>query len=171
MSSDFIEISRKQIVENRKISIENHLVKLNSKIQFPYDEIGNVVGVKLLSVVKAREDIYNTTMYLIDKVDTGSDRFIKRIIDGLKNTFTELQPIITMKLGESENDTYQDDDLSLGFIKDSQLSSITKSIELASEISSKILDRIEKLEMSEEEKEKAAAKSTTVNTIERYAED
>lgn len=161
MKKDFVAQGKIDMPTYVEKAIENLLKILDSKILFPRNQAGDVIEQRLLGVVKSREQVYMSAMNMIDLIDIGSAKFLDRIIQGLKTTYSELTAITTRDFGD-ENKTVVDED---------RMTSIAQAVELSAKVAYSILDRIEKLEMSDEQKTKMMADRYIANTVERYAEN
>ena len=102
---------------------------------------------------------------MIALIEIDSEVFLKSIVKGLKNTWTELTKIITRDIGANDNG---DEEVE---IDDTLLSNISQAKELASKLAFKILERIELLQMSDIDKKENIEKALSVSTIEKYAEN
>ena len=162
----FIIQGRKNMNKYVVKSINDLLKVLNSPIVFPTDRKGNIQENKVLQVVKSREQVYLSTVNMIALIEIDSELFLKSIVKGLKNTWTELTKIITRDIGANDNE--DDEEVE---IDDTLLSNISKAKELASKLAFKILERIELLQMTDIEKKENIEKSLSVSTIEKYAEN
>ena len=162
----FIIQGRKNMNKYVVKSINDLLKVLNSPIVFPTDRKGNIQENKVLQVVKSREQVYLSTVNMIALIEIDSDLFLKSIVKGLKNTWTELTKIITRDIGANDNE--DDEEVE---IDDTLLSNISQAKELASKLAFKILERIELLQMTDIEKKENIEKSLSVSTIEKYAEN
>ncbi|TXG86143.1 MAG: hypothetical protein E6R13_00910 [Spirochaetes bacterium] len=162
----FIIQGRKNMNKYVVKSINDLLKVLNSPIVFPTDRKGNIQENKVLQVVKSREQVYLSTVNMIALIEIDSELFLKSIVKGLKNTWTELTKIITRDIGANDNE--DDEEVE---IDDTLLSNISQAKELASKLAFKILERIELLQMTDIEKKENIEKSLSVSTIEKYAEN
>lgn len=111
----FAEKTENLFNKSVKIGIKECLDFLNSDIDLPTDKEGNVLEVKLATVVEAREDIVNTVYFLMDEIkskESLSKSFEKDIVSGLEKTFYELLDIVErpMPRGNS-NDPITDEDI------------------------------------------------------------
>ena len=161
----FIIQGRKNMNKYVVKSINDLLKVLNSPIVFPTDRKGNIQENKVLQVVKSREQVYLSTVNMIALIEIDSELFLKSIVKGLKNTWTELTKIITRDIGANDN---EDEEVE---IDDTLLSNISQAKELASKLAFKILERIELLQMSDIDKKENIEKALSVSTIEKYAEN
>lgn len=162
---NFIIQGRKNMNKYVVKSINDLLKVLNSAIVFPTDKKGNIQENKVLQVVKSREQVYLSTVNMIALIEIDSEVFLKSIVKGLKNTWTELTKIITRDIGANDNG---DEEVE---IDDTLLSNISQAKELASKLAFKILERIELLQMSDIDKKENIEKALSVSTIEKYAEN
>lgn len=162
---NFIIQGRKNMNKYVVKSINDLLKVLNSAIVFPTDKKGNIQENKVLQVVKSREQVYLSTVNMIALIEIDSEVFLKSIVKGLKNTWTELTKIITRDIGANDN---EDEEVE---IDDTLLSNISQAKELASKLAFKILERIELLQMSDIDKKENIEKALSVSTIEKYAEN
>ena len=162
---NFIIQGRKNMNKYVVKSINDLLKVLNSAIVFPTDKKGNIQENKVLQVVKSREQVYLSTVNMIALIEIDSEVFLKSIVKGLKNTWTELTKIITRDIGANDNG---DEEVE---IDDTLLSNISQAKELASKLAFKILARIELLQMSDIDKKENIEKALSVSTIEKYAEN
>ena len=162
---NFIIQGRKNMNKYVVKSINDLLKVLNSAIVYPTDKKGNIQENKVLQVVKSREQVYLSTVNMIALIEIDSEVFLKSIVKGLKNTWTELTKIITRDIGANDNG---DEEVE---IDDTLLSNISQAKELASKLAFKILERIELLQMSDIDKKENIEKALSVSTIEKYAEN
>ena len=100
----FIIQGRKNMNKYVVKSINDLLKVLNSPIVFPTDRKGNIQENKVLQVVKSREQVYLSTVNMIALIEIDSELFLKSIVKGLKNTWTELTKIITRDIGANDNE-------------------------------------------------------------------
>ena len=169
MKEDFVKKGKEEMHDFVEKAIEDLLAVLDSNIVYPRNMEGMVIEQRLLAVVKSREQVYVSAMNLIDLIDIGSAKFLGRIIAGLKTTWHELTKITTRNIGGVSNEEKQMSDSHN--IEDNFMSAIAQSKELSAKLAFNILERIEKLEMSDEEKTKMMAERYVANTVERYAEN
>ena len=147
-----------------KKAIDDLLDVMDSNIVYPKNKNGQVLENKLLTIVKAREDVYNELCGLMDliSIDQSSDsKYKSKIIKGLKTTWHELTRITCRSIGgessvDFTNYTQYDEpeeDLecygSRQLTSDDNLSSIAKSKGLSARVATKIIERIELLEDNE----------------------
>lgn len=160
----FIEQGRKKMIGFVETSINQMIDILNSPIIYPTDLNGDVQEHKILAVVKSREQVYTSTINMIELIEIGNEKFLEKIITGMKNTWHELTNIVTREIRQNQFSRERD-------VEDNHLASIAQAKELASKVAYNILERIELLEMTEEEQEQKIKNNQFQNVIERYAQD
>ena len=177
MAINFVDKGRYEMLDFVEKGINDLIEVLDSPINYPRDKEGNVQEHRLLAVVKSREQVYVEAMDMIDMINIGSHRFLKKIIRGLQTTWHELTKIVVWdisRIPEVEKDELDAMSALLAGnadIQDNYLGSIANAKKLAAKIAFNILDRIEKLEMTDEEKTKLMQQKVVANTAERYAEN
>lgn len=111
----FAEKTENLFNKSVKTGIKECLDFLNSDIDLPTDKEGNVLEVKLATVVEAREDIVNTVYFLMDEIkskESLSKSFEKDIVSGLEKTFYELLDIVERPMPRgNNNDPIKDQDI------------------------------------------------------------
>lgn len=157
-------------------AITDLLEVMKSPIVYPKDRYGFVMENKLLSVVKAREDVYTSMISLIDLIEIESEKFRKEIISGLKTTWQELTNITTRDIGsidENNEGEIDETDKLIGreSVEDNYLSNISKAKLLSAKIAYQILDRIEEIENPEILAQHKINQSNTGTIAELYAEN
>ena len=168
MKVSFVDKGRYEMLEFVEKGINDLLAILDSPIVYPRDKTGQVQEHKLLAVVRSREQVYVSAMNLIDLISIGSPHFMEKIISGLKTTWRELTIITTRNIGDLTEEEKEQSE-GFGFVEDNYLASIAQAKELSAKVAFSILDRIEKLEMTEEEKTEMMQQKVIANTAERYA--
>lgn len=170
MKGNFVDKGRYEMLEFVEKGIKDLIEVLDSPINYPKSN-GVIQEHRLLAVVKSREEVYNRAMNMIDLINIGSHRFLQDIIKGLETTWHELTKIIVWDISRSGSEIIESD---TGFeikeeVQDNYLGSIAQAKELASKVAFNILDRIEKLQMTDEQKTKMMQEKFTANTAERFA--
>ncbi|HAY3553741.1 hypothetical protein [Elizabethkingia meningoseptica] len=160
----FTEQAKSEMPSFIKKAIDDLLDVMDSNIVYPKNKNGQVLETKLLTIVKAREDVYNELCGLMDliSIDKSSDtKYKSKIIQGLKTTWHELTRITCRSIGgestvDFTNYTQYDEpeeDLecygSRQLTSDDNLSSIAKSKGLSARVATKIIERLELLEDKE----------------------
>lgn len=172
MGNSFSQDGKKKMVKYTIKAINDLLAILNSPIVYPTDEDGNVMEHRLLAVVKSREQVYVSTMNMMRLIEVNNDKFIHEIIKGLKNTWIELTNITTRDIGSTVSESLRKDlktNDSRHEIQDNYLSHVAQAKELSAKVAFNILERIDMLEMSDEDKESKVINKHIINTAERYA--
>jgi hypothetical protein len=164
--SDFVKQGKADMVEYVKKAIRDLLKVLNEPIVYPLDINGAIQEHKLLLVVKSREQVYKSTMEMIELINIDNQVFINEIISGLKNTWRELTNITTRNIGSCNMGEYESSD-----IADNYLSSIAQAKELSARVSFQILDRINILEDPESANDEILRNIQVPNIVERYTEN
>lgn len=170
MKNEFVDNGKKQMVVFVQKAINDMLGILDSEIVFPIDKNGYIIEQRILQVVKSREQVYLSTVNMIEMIDINNDVFFNKIIKGLKTTWQELTKIVTRDVGTAIN--IDDENLDARqSIEDNFLSNIAMAKELASKVALQILDRIDRLEMSEDDFKKIQKETYNPLTIENFAEN
>lgn len=164
-------------------AIEDLLGVMKSPIVYPTDQWGYVQENKLLSVVKAREDVYVNMTNLMNLIEIENETFKQDIIEGLKNTWEEMTIITTRNIGNYDFGVVMKDEngrplseeekkeKAREMIEDNYLSNISKAKYLSAQVAYQILERIEELENPEELMNEKINKQSIGVIAELYAEN
>ena len=170
MKNEFVNNGKKQMVVFVQKAINDMLDILDSSIVFPKDMSGAIIEQRILQVVKSREQVYLSTNNMIDMIDIDNLVFLNRIIKGLKTTWFELTKIVNRDIGTSGSSEEEILDARMS-IEDNFLSNVAMAKELASKVSFQILDRIDRLEMTEDDFKKLQKETYNTLSIENFAEN
>lgn len=177
MKTNFVKQGKEEMNEFVIKAITDLLKVLDSRVVFPTDMYGVVQEHKLLAVVKSREQVYKSTMSLVDLIQIDNSVFLNQIIRGLKTTWHELTKITTRNIGgySAIDDEYASveikEQLARESVEDDRLSSIAQAKELSAKVAFQILDRISLLEDPEGANDEILRSSQTPNIIEKYVEN
>ena len=170
MKNEFVNNGKKQMVVFVQKAINDMLDILDSSIVFPKDMSGAIIEQRILQVVKSREQVYLSTNNMIDMIDIDNLVFLNRIIKGLKTTRFELTKIVNRDIGTSGSSEEEILHARMS-IEDNFLSNVAMAKELASKVSFQILDRIDRLEMTEDDFKKLQKETYNTLSIENFAEN
>lgn len=183
MKRDFVENGKKEMNDFVIKAIDDLLKVLNSKIEYPKNLYGVIMEHKLISCVKAREQIYIDLCDLMDKIniDNADKKYKNKIIEGLETTWHELTKITVWDIGNYEfgvnanNESFINEEekkkMAMESVADNIKASVSSAKKLSAILAYQILDRIEKLENPDKINEEILRNSQGSNIIEEFVEN
>lgn len=114
-SMTFFEKTEKEFTKSVMKGIDECLKFLNSDMELPIDKDGNVIETRLDKVVEAREETYNTMIFMMDEIEINKSDNVKykdKIISGLIHTYKQLIEIVERPMPRiDKDDPIKDEDV------------------------------------------------------------